>query len=235
LTTQNELVCGFEPQLPPPAINVIVVGSRLIFREALAALLASEPDLKVMAHLPDIEGAARISLMTPIQCAVVEFESGQTDLASLFRVLSILGRQTRILLIGNAVEVQELNVMRPVVAGILSNSSNSCALIEATRRISCGQTWRDIPWLDGSATLHSTKDSLTLTARQQMVLSLVCDGLSNKECAHVLRVSGSSIKCTIQQLFLKTNTRSRSQLVRRAMEDLPHMISRHTPMAAAAA
>ena len=54
------------------------------------------------------------------------------------------------------------------------------------------------------------KHSPVLTSRQQKVLHLVCDGLSNKECAHVVGVSDSSVKCTIQQLFVKTNTKSRA-------------------------
>jgi DNA-binding NarL/FixJ family response regulator len=214
--------------LPPPAIKLVVAGGRLLFREALSALLESEPDLQVAAHVPDIEGATRISLMTPIQCAIVEFESGQTDLASLFARLTTLSGQTPILLMGDVLQAQELSVLRSVAAGILSNSSNAGALIEATRRISSGQTWRDLPHLDGSATLAHKKHSPMFTARQQMVLSLVCDGLSNKECAHLLNVSGSSIKCTIQQLFLKTDTRSRSLLVRRAMEEMPELVGPFT-------
>jgi DNA-binding NarL/FixJ family response regulator len=210
--------------LPPPAIRVLVVRSRLLFGEALAFLLASQPDFKVVAHVPAIEDAVRISLTTSIQCAVVEFESGQIELSSLCDSLNTLSKHTRILLMGDVLQLQELKVLRPIVAGILPNSSNSGALIEAIRRIWAGQTWQDLPYLDGSAALPHRRYSPTLTARQQMVLHLVCEGLSNKQCAHALGVSGSSVKCTIQQLFLKTNTRSRSQLVRRAMEDLRDMV-----------
>ncbi len=212
--------------LTPPVIRVLIVGSRLLFREALAALLAMQPDFKVAAHVPTVEDAIRIALTTPIHCAVIEFESGQIDLPTLCSHLGTLSKHIRIVLMGDILELQELKVLRPMVAGILSNSSNSGSLIEAIRRISAGQTWQDLQYLDGSSALPHKRHSPILTPRQQMVLHLVCEGLSNKEAADVLGLSPSSIKCTIQQLFHKTNTRSRSQLVRRAMEDMRSVISR---------
>jgi two-component system response regulator DesR len=212
--------------LQPPAIRVLIVGSRLLFREALAALLAMQPDFRVAAHVPTVEDAIRIGMTTPIHCAVIEFESGQIDLPTLCSHLAMLSKHIRIVLMGDILQLQELKVLRPMVGGILSNSSNSGSLIEAIRRIAAGQTWQDLPHLDGSSALPHKRHSPILTPRQQMVLHLVCEGLSNKEAADVLGVSASSIKCTIQQLFLKTNTRSRSQLVRRAMEDMRGVISR---------
>jgi two-component system nitrate/nitrite response regulator NarL len=44
------------------------------------------------------------------------------------------------------------------------------------------------------------------------------EGQASKEIAAQLQVSESSVKATLQQLFLKTGVRSRSQLVRVALE-----------------
>ena len=46
----------------------------------------------------------------------------------------------------------------------------------------------------------------------------VVDGLTNKSIADEIGVSEGSIKATLQQLFDKTEVRTRSQLVRVAME-----------------
>ncbi|HVW83275.1 MAG TPA: response regulator transcription factor, partial [Bryobacteraceae bacterium] len=137
-----------------------------------------------------------------------------------------LNKQTRIVLMGNVLQMQELNALRAVAAGILPDTATSALLVEAIRQVAAGQTWTELPYLDGSSALPHKRHSPVLTPRQQMVLHLVCEGLSNKEAAEMLRVSGSSIKCTIQQLFQKTNTRSRSQLVRRAMEDIRDVVMR---------
>jgi two-component system nitrate/nitrite response regulator NarL len=50
------------------------------------------------------------------------------------------------------------------------------------------------------------------------VLSYVFEGMANKEIADRIKVSESAVKATLQQLFAKTGVRTRSQLVRVALE-----------------
>ena len=57
-----------------------------------------------------------------------------------------------------------------------------------------------------------------LTEREQQVLRGIFEGLSNKEIAAQLGVSEGAVKATLQQLFQKTRVRTRSQLVRIALE-----------------
>src|SRR3984957_6852351 len=57
-----------------------------------------------------------------------------------------------------------------------------------------------------------------LTEREMDVLRSLVQGLANKEIASRLEVSESTIKNTLQQLFAKTNVRTRAQLVRVALE-----------------
>ena len=57
-----------------------------------------------------------------------------------------------------------------------------------------------------------------MTARERSVLKAVFEGLTNKEIAANLQISESSVKAVLQQLFDKTGVRTRSQLVRIAIE-----------------
>jgi PAS domain S-box-containing protein len=57
-----------------------------------------------------------------------------------------------------------------------------------------------------------------LTDREMDVLRSLVQGLANKEIAVRMEVSESTIKNTLQQLFAKTNVRTRAQLVRVALE-----------------
>jgi PAS domain S-box-containing protein len=57
-----------------------------------------------------------------------------------------------------------------------------------------------------------------LNARESEVLRFVCQGLSNKEIAARMNISDSGVKNTLQQLFGKTDVRTRAQLVRVALE-----------------
>ncbi len=59
---------------------------------------------------------------------------------------------------------------------------------------------------------------VALTHLEQVVLEGIFEGHSNKEIAVDLQVSESSVKSTIQRLFSKMGARTRSQLVRVAIE-----------------
>jgi PAS domain S-box-containing protein len=63
-----------------------------------------------------------------------------------------------------------------------------------------------------------TNDRTPLTDRETNVLRFVVQGLANKEIATQMEVSESTVKNTLQQLFAKTNVRTRAQLVREALE-----------------
>lgn len=57
-----------------------------------------------------------------------------------------------------------------------------------------------------------------LSSRETEVLRFLVQGLANKEIAAGMDISESTVKNTIQQLFAKTDVRTRAQLVRVALE-----------------
>jgi PAS domain S-box-containing protein len=61
-------------------------------------------------------------------------------------------------------------------------------------------------------------ERVPLTDREMHVLRSLVQGFANKEIATRMEVSESTIKNTLQQLFAKTNVRTRAQLVRVALE-----------------
>lgn len=60
--------------------------------------------------------------------------------------------------------------------------------------------------------------------REMGVLRLVVQGLANKEIAARMEISESAVKNTMQQLFAKTGVRTRSQLVRVALEQYRNIL-----------
>jgi len=71
---------------------------------------------------------------------------------------------------------------------------------------------------DSSPKESNQQERSPLNSRESEVLRLLVQGLSNKEIASQLNVSESVVKNTLQQLFAKTEVRTRSQLVRVALE-----------------
>jgi two-component system sensor kinase FixL len=73
-----------------------------------------------------------------------------------------------------------------------------------------------------SGTAHSlhaeSNERASLSSREMEVLRFLVQGLANKEIAIRMEVSESTIKNTLQQLFAKSDVRTRAQLVRVALE-----------------
>jgi PAS domain S-box-containing protein len=81
--------------------------------------------------------------------------------------------------------------------------------------------------LAAAAPAGGNSDSREMTAlggRETDVLRLLVQGLANKEIAARMEISESTVKNTIQQLFAKTGVRTRSQLVRVALEQYRSML-----------
>lgn len=70
---------------------------------------------------------------------------------------------------------------------------------------------------EGGGSLPSAERS-QLNNREMDVLRFLVQGLANKEIATRMEISESTVKNTLQQLFAKTNVRTRAQLVRVALE-----------------
>jgi PAS domain S-box-containing protein len=70
----------------------------------------------------------------------------------------------------------------------------------------------------GGSNSSEHREQATLSGREPEVLRLLVQGLANKEIAAQMEISESAVKNTIQQLFAKTGVRTRSQLVRVALE-----------------
>jgi len=68
------------------------------------------------------------------------------------------------------------------------------------------------------------EERATLSNRETDVLRLLVQGLANKEIAARMEISESAVKNAIQQLFAKTGVRTRSQLVRVALEQYRNVL-----------
>jgi PAS domain S-box-containing protein len=69
-----------------------------------------------------------------------------------------------------------------------------------------------------STPLPDSQEQSALSSRETDVLRYLVQGLANKEIAATMEISESTVKNTLQQLFARTGVRTRSQLVRVALE-----------------
>jgi DNA-binding NarL/FixJ family response regulator len=109
------------------------------------------------------------------------------------------------------------------VRGIFPKHSSPTLLKQAIHKVMGGETSLDENAVQALVRVskHAQEPgrSKPFTERETQVLQGVFEGLSNKEVGTRLNISESSVKAALQQLFQKTGVRTRSQLVRIALEE----------------
>ena len=205
-------------------VRILLVDDHALFREGLRRLLEGEPGLEMVACCASVGEATDVLGQHPIDLVLLDYDLGKERGFEFITRARQRGFQGRFLVVtagmSDAESVQALDLG---VRGIFPKHSSGAVLIQAIRRVVAGETWLDENAIQ--ALLRASKhpgaadQSKSFTERETQVLHGVFEGLSNKEIGARLSLSESSVKAALQQLFLKTGVRTRSQLVRIALEE----------------
>lgn len=203
-------------------IRILLVDDHNLFRESLVRLLESEPDLCVVAHCAAISEAVDILQNSLIDVVLLDYDLGEERGTELLRRLDAYKIRSNVLIVTAGMSDRTtLDVLNSGASGVLYKHSNPGQLLEAIQKVARGEMWLEENILRSLALgikEQESRSTRSLTLRQQEVLSGILDGLTNKEIAWKLKVSESSVKAVIQELFHKAGVRTRSQLVRIAIE-----------------
>jgi DNA-binding NarL/FixJ family response regulator len=187
-------------------------------------LLAVEPDLRVVGSCGSIGAALQVLDREKTDIVLLDYDLGETTGAQFLEEAKNKGFRGRILMVtAGMVDDAALRAMDGGAAGIFLKYSPPAELIQAIHRVMNGDMWLDPKAVRGvvagaEAKRDETRAGQPLTSREKAVLKGVFEGLTNKEIGAGLSISESSVKAVLQQLFDKTGVRTRSQLVRIALE-----------------
>ncbi len=208
-------------------ITVLVADSNQMQRQLLVRALRRRPEFRVSSC--DLEMAAILGAVgcSPVQVAILNPEHPHDggDMAIVRRLHLTHPEVAKILLVDGHVRDRELvvNAFRSGARGLFCFSDFPfrllCKCIQSVRR---GQIWANSEQLQylievvsqvPSLTVVSSNGSRLLTPREEQVVALVADGLSNREIAAELRLSEHTIKKYVFRIFDKLGISSRVELV----------------------
>jgi two-component system, NarL family, nitrate/nitrite response regulator NarL len=208
----------------PRNIRVLLIDDHALFRESVARLLQAEPGFEVVAHCGSGTEALQIlESFKEIDIVLLDLDLGKERGADFLDLLRNACFDGKVLLVTADVNDSEIpSLIRKGISGIFMKHGSPALLIQGIRETMDGKALfgqellrRALERADApSANQRRSK----LTERERQVLSFVFEGLANKEIAGRLQVSETSVKASVQQLFAKTGVRTRSQLVRVALE-----------------
>lgn len=209
---------------PPAAtkpIRVLIVDDHSLFRGGLLRLLESERDMQAQA-CANITEAMEILARQPADVLLLDYDLGSERGSELVALMKERSIRSRVLVVTAGVSGrQAMDLMQQGVAGIFPKTDSPQSLIEAIRKVHSGEAWLKqdhLQLLVQNLNEPSQPGEKALSARERAVLRGVVEGLANKEIAAELQISESSVKAALQQVFNKTGVRTRSQLVRVALD-----------------
>ena len=208
-----------------PRIHLLLLDDHALFRVMLSRFLDTESDFQVVANCSSIDQALTAFSQHHVDLVLLDYDLGQrTTGVQFIERARKAGYAGRIFIVTAGMnDADYVRALGHGVCGIFLKHGSPELLIEAVHKVMAGETWIDQRCIQGLVEAVETEGRQVrqgqLSEREREVLKGVFTGLTNKEIAARLSISEASVKSALQQLFMKTGVRTRSQLVRVALEE----------------
>jgi DNA-binding NarL/FixJ family response regulator len=212
-------------------IGVVLADDQALVRAGFRALLDAQADIEVLGEAEDGEEAIALARRHRPDVVLMDVRMPRTDglraTARLTQDPALSG--TRVIVL-TTFELDEyvFGALRAGAAGFMLKDVEPAELVDAVRVVAGGEallmprhTRRLIEAFVAQAETVPSRDDTVLdelTPREREVLTLVGQGLSNREIADALVLSPLTAKTHVARLFTKLGARDRAQLVVTAYE-----------------
>jgi DNA-binding NarL/FixJ family response regulator len=203
-------------------IRLLLVDDHSLFRESLARLLETEPGFEIVGSCATISDALVLAGRGPVDVVLLDFDLGREHGNAFLSAARAASFQGKVLFVTAGMSEADCTLaLKLGASGVFEKRDSHLALAQAIRIVSGGGTWLNrslVQTIIQQEREESRETARPLTERERQVLQGVFEGLTNKEIAQLLSASESAVKASLQQLFAKCGVRTRSQLVRVALE-----------------
>ena len=197
-------------------IRVLAVDDHPVVRAGIAAMLANEPDLDVVAEARN--GAEAVALFEVHRPDVVLMDLQMPEVGGVAATHAIRGIDPDARIVALTTYDGDADIHRALSAGAcayLIKDAMIDQLIAAIRSAAAGK--RVIPAPVASKLAEFTP-RMDLTAREMEVLLHVAKGLGNKEIAQAIGRSPETVKAHLESIFKKLDARDRAHAVTIALQ-----------------
>jgi DNA-binding NarL/FixJ family response regulator len=201
---------------PDGRIRVLSADDHPVVRSGIAAMIANEPDIEVVAEARD--GAEAVALFEAHGPDVVlmDLRMPTMDGVSAIRAIRAIDPQARVVALTTF--DGDTDIHRALSAGACAYLLKDALVGELVRAIRSAVAGRRLIPPAVASRLAEFTPRVELTAREQEVLQLVADGLRNKEIARVIGRSAETVKVHLQSILQKLGARDRTQAVTLALQ-----------------
>jgi two-component system, NarL family, nitrate/nitrite response regulator NarL len=207
-----------------PPWRVLLVEDHRVVAEGLAALLDDDTDLNVVGWVETVADAERVSLPEPVEVVVADY--WLPDGTGVEAVGSLRMRYPDVAVLFLSVDDSDeamLAALEAGAAGYLVKSAGGADVISAVRRAAEGEILVPPQRLAALLTLRRERAERSrrldsLTPREREILSLMAEGMDNRQVAERLHVSYATVRSHVRHLLGKLGARSKLEAVVRAVD-----------------
>jgi two-component system, NarL family, response regulator len=197
-------------------IRVLSADDHPVVRKGIAAMIANERDIEVVAEARDGAEAVALYEAHAPDVVLMDLRMPTMDGVSAIRAIRALDPNARVVALTTF--DGDTDIHRALSAGACAYLLKDALVGELVAAIRSAVSGRRLIPPAVASRLAEFTPRVELTAREQEVLQLVADGLRNKEIAGVIGRSTETVKVHLQSILQKLGARDRTQAVTVALQ-----------------
>ena len=208
-------------------MNTLLVDDHALFRDLLEHYFARHlPELNLVLASDFPAGVEAARQLDDLALVLLDFQMpGMHGLSGLSTMLQLVG-EVPVALISGVANTSILKAALDAGArGVIPKSLDGAAVVAAVRTILDGGRFvpanllADVNACDAaSAETAADNPIASLTRREMQVLSLLTQGLANKQIAYQLNIQEVTVKLYVGRLLRKFNVQNRTQAATKAID-----------------
>ena len=204
-------------------IRILIADDHGVVAEGLTHLIEAQPDLEVVATVPDGREAVRVARETQPDVVLMDLSMPELNGADATRAILERDAKCRVIVLSMYAEREYVRrALKAGAAGYVVKRSAAKEVVEAIRAVHAGQRYLSPRVADVVIDDYAgdAKGDLLerLSAREREVLQLLAEGKSGQEIAQRLALSPKTVETYRARLVEKLGIRDVAGLVKFAIQ-----------------
>lgn len=202
----------------PPLDRVLIVDDHALVRDGLRTVLqASFPDCEIAEAASFVEALDQLGGMDEVDLVLLDLDIPDASrFSALEQLRSDFPSMPVVMVSGSYDRVTVRDALAAGAAGFLPKTLDRKTILDALQQVMAGEIY--VPEVTANDPAAEEEDAIrkridSLTPQQRVVLGRLVAGRLNKQIAHELDVSMTTVKAHVSAILQKLNVFSRTQAV----------------------